>query len=361
MPANNTTINSASCGSIPYLPLPTAERLSPELHAVFIIRIAVHAISCPFVILLNILVMVAVKTNRQLCTKSNVSLACLATTDLFVGLVVQPLQIVHYSFMLKGETGMICSSQSKITIAITTSCLVATLHHFVVLSGERYLAIKHSYAYENLVTKVRIIAVSGLVWAVATIFSIEDFLPTNIQHNLKFVITIMQFICLVLVFYFNVSVYREVRRNEKQIFANQVTLEVKQKLLKNKKAFYCTIIVLFTIVLCYFPANIIVVIMISFMKDSIAINVKHIMLHLLTLLPVLNSLFNPLIYAVRIRYFRVAFIQLLSRKTNAQAEQLEKNIFGRKQGRVVATAEQELENRVSREGEVEQGNEIMNR
>ena len=157
----------------------------------------------------------------------------------------------------------------------------------------------------------------------------------------------MQFIFLSLLVYFNVSVYREVCRNEKQIIANQVSLEEKQKLLKNKKAFYCTIIVLFTIVLCYFPANIIVVIMISFMKDSIAINVKHIMLHLLTLLPVLNSLFNPLIYAVRIRYFRVAFIQLLLRKTIAQAEQLERNIFGPKLVRVVATAEQELENRVS--------------
>ena len=356
---NDTTIDtrSVSCSSIPYFPLPIAERLSPELRDVFIIRIAVNALSCPFVVLLNILVMVAVKTNRQLCTKSNVSLACLATTDLVVGLVVQPLQIVHYSFMLKGETGMICSRQSKITIAITTSCLVATLNHFVVLSGERYLAIKHSYAYENLVTKVRVIAVSGLVWAAAIIFSIEDFLSANIQYNLKFVITIMQFICLALVVYFNVSVYREVRRNEKQIFANQVSLEVKQKLLKNKKAFYCTIIVLFTIFLCYFPANIIVVIMISFMKDSIAINVKHIMLHTLTLLPILNSLFNPLIYAVRIRYFRVAFIQLLLRKTIAQAEQLEMNIFGPKQVRVV---EQE-ENRVNREGEVEQGNEILNR
>ena len=81
------------------------------------------------------------------------------------------------------------------------------------------------------------------------------------------------------------------------------------------------------------------------------------MYHLITLFPVLNSLFNPLIYAVRIRYFRVAFIQLLLRKTIAQAEQLEKNIFGPKQIRDVATAEQELENRISREGEVEQGNE----
>ena len=113
-----------------------------------------------------------------------------------------------------------------------------------------------------------------------------------------------------LVVYFNVSVYSEVRRNEKQIIANQVSLEEKRKLLKNKKAFHCTVVVLLTIFLCYFPAYINVLVMTSFIGDSIAINVKHIMGHFLPLFPVLNSLFNPLIYAVRIRYFRVAFVQL---------------------------------------------------
>ena len=48
-------------------------------------------------------------------------------------------------------------------------------------------------------------------------------------------------------------------------------------------------------------------------------------------MPVLNSLFNPLIYAVRIRNFRVAFIQILSRKTAAQAEEAERKIFGKRQ------------------------------
>ena len=88
-----------NCGSVPYLSLPIAEKLSPELRAVLIFRIVANALSCPFVTLLNILVIVAVKTNRRLRIKSNVSLACLATTDLVVGLVVQPLQIVRHIFM----------------------------------------------------------------------------------------------------------------------------------------------------------------------------------------------------------------------------------------------------------------------
>ena len=350
----NTT--SASCGSSQYFPLPVAERLSPGLRAVSIFRIAVNALSCPFVILLNILVIVAVKTNRLLRSKSNVSLACLATTDLLVGLVVQPLQIVHYSFLLKGETGIICSMLAKIRAIFTTKCAIASLNLSVLLSVERYFAIKHSFAYENLVTEVRIIVATGLVWAVAIAIPTEDFWPPKIQYVGLLLVVIMQLISIASVIYLNVSVYREVRRNEKQIIANQVSLEAKEKLLKNKKAFYCTIIVLLSIFLCYFPANIIVAIMISFLKDSIAINEKLMMANLITLLPILNSLFNPLIYAVRIRYFRVAFIQLLLQKTIAQSEQLERNIFGPKQVRVVTAAEQELENSVSREGEVEQGN-----
>lgn len=44
-----------------------------------------------------------------------------------------------------------------------------------------------------------------------------------------------------------------------------------------------------------------------------------VVVHILSLMPILNSFLNPLIYVVRIRYFRVAFIQLLFQKTIAQA------------------------------------------
>ena len=84
-----------------------------------------------------------------------------------------------------------------------------------------------------------------------------------------------------------------------------------------------------------FPCNFFFVIVI--VVDGIPIDVTLIMLQdLVSLLPVLNSLFNPLIYAVRIRNFRVAFIQLLLRKTIVQAEQLEKSMSGAKQSGVVA-------------------------
>ena len=52
--------------------------------------------TCPFAILLIILVKFAVKAKRGVCTKSNNSLACLATTDLTIGLIVQPLTMTSF-------------------------------------------------------------------------------------------------------------------------------------------------------------------------------------------------------------------------------------------------------------------------
>ena len=45
-------------------------------------------------------------------------------------------------------------------------------------------------------------------------------------------------------------------------------------------------------------------------------------------LAMVNSFINPLIYSVRLRQFRVAFIELLLKKNRAEAEEFEKKMFG---------------------------------
>ena len=315
---NHTTFNTtaSSCGG--YIDL---GNISLDLRAVLIVRIVVSAFTCPLTTVLNILVMVAVKTTRQLRTKSNVALACLSTTDLIVGLVVQPLHITAASFLLRGER--IFCTITNISRTTSISCILASLHKLVLMSAERYIAIKHPFRHETQVTEVRIIMASALAWAAAIILSIKSLSP-------KLILIVSETLLIILPIYFNVSVYKEVRLNKIKIAANQVSLEAKEKLLKKSKAFYTTTIVLLVILLCYIPTNICSVILIAF-KEKIPANIMITAMFAFSLLPVLNSLFNPLIYAFRIRYFRVAFIQLLSRKTFSQAEELEKKIFGTRQ------------------------------
>ena len=293
--ALNTTISS--CDNFLYSI--NLRSISPDVRAVLVVRIAVNTLTCPLIILLDILVMVAVKTKPQLRTKSNIALACLSTTDPIVGIVVQPLHITATSLFLEGES-MFCPI---IDISTTTTfiCIFASLHHLVLMSAERYVAIKHPYAYEAMVTGVRIILASCLAWAAAIIFSIANFLPTA-------VVAVSESLLLIFPIYFNVSVYNEVCRNKKQIPANQVSLEAKGKLLKKRKAFYTTVIVLLVILLCYIPSNILLVILVSF-KERISAILRVTAVYVFSLLPVLNSMFNPLIYSFRIRHFRVAFIQ----------------------------------------------------
>ena len=125
---NFTTVSHTviSCG-LHYLPI-YPENISLDLRAVFIIRMVVNALTCPFIILLNILVMVAVKTNRQLRTKSNIALACLATTDLVVGLFVQPLHIIHASVLLSGQGNIFCNL-NEVSVTLTFICLLASFTH----------------------------------------------------------------------------------------------------------------------------------------------------------------------------------------------------------------------------------------
>ena len=101
------------------------------------------------------------------------------------------------------------------------------------------------------------------------------------------------------------------------------------------------------------------VVIIFVLKDRISANVGHIVIYLVSLLPVLNAFINPLIYAVRITSLRVAFIQLLSRRTLAEAEELESKIFGPRQIGVTANVEQG-QDRAGQQEKEQQGNETMN-
>ena len=315
---NNTTFNStiSRCGNSLYSI--NLKNISSDVRAVSIVRIIVNTFTCPLIILLNILVMVAVKTKRQLRTKSNVALACLSTTDLIVGLVLQPLHIANASSLLRGN--IILCTITNISTITTSICSLASVHHLVLMSAERYVAIKHPFTHETQATAFRIIMASGLAWAAAIIFYYVG-LPYAA------IVIVCETLLISLPVYFNISVYKEVLRNQKQIATNQVTLEAKERLLKKRKAFYTTTIVLLVILLCYIPSSICNVILISF-KERIPSNVLVTALFASTLLPILNSLFNPLIYAFRIRYFRIAFIQLLARKTFSEAEKVDKKIFG---------------------------------
>ena len=297
--------------------------ITSDVYSVLAITTAFNIFTLPSAILLNSLIIVAVKTKRHLRTKSNISLACLATTDFAVGLIVQPLAITSFSLFFIGSSPQtMTSSFVWVSSAVGQTCIAASLLHLMLMSGERYLAIKHSFAYQNgLVTEARIIIASSMAWICAAIvYGIRVSIFREIS-----VVIILAVISIVV--YCHVVIYKEVRRNTQQIIANQVSLAVKEKLLKNKRAFNTTVVIVLTLFLCYIPTCVWLIVFISFNGENSS-DVGHIASFPITFLVLLNSSINPLIYTARIRHFRVAFFQMVMRKTLAQAEKLEKKVFG---------------------------------
>ena len=79
--------------------------------------------------------------------------------------------------------------------------------------------------------------------------------------------------------------------------------------------------VLFFLVPSYSPLIVVnILIRISFIESSCA---AHIALAIACFLIILNSLINPTIYCIRRRQFRVAFIEILLRKGNVEAQETE--------------------------------------
>jgi len=160
---------------------------------------------------------------------------------------------------------------------------------------------------------------------------------------------------MAIIVFCQIAVYRESRRHEEQIAAHQASAEAREKFLKERKALKLTTTVLFILLLCYLPS---IIVRILLQTSTITgVRTAHIAFFTTSFVAILNSLINPVIYCVRIRHFRIAFIEILLRKNYTQAEQCQMRIFGGSTNIVVPLeATQESEEQPKNEQENENDN-----
>ena len=324
---NSSYSTPAGCKASPGVDLffaKTLHQISPSGQAFLIFLIAVNILIFPLTAVLNALVMISVKVKSRLRDhKSNVLLALLALIDFSVGILAQPsFTIVSLIFLLDPPSAY-CAW--RVLRPVMNFLVVASLLHMVLLSLERYVAMKHSFAYITLVTEGRLLIASAIIWLLSIVQQVLSVLDiTAIAHtNLIFII-----VSIGLIVYCHVTVYIETRRHEIQLASQQVTQEARQQFERDRKAFKLTSIILAVLLSCSIPGIIFIIVCSRFQKKLTA--ERMYLLHSFTVsIAFMNSLLNPIIFSVRIRQFRVAFIELLFRTVNiAQAEQIEMRIFG---------------------------------
>lgn len=243
-----------------------------EARAVTIILIIMNIITAPVTSLLNGLVIIAVKTKLQLKTMSNITLACLAITDCFMGVTGQPTFIALNIVILQVEGSNTYCFIRKLSNAVLSVLGRASLLHLALMFPDRYIVIKHPYKYKSVVTRTRILCSSTFVWIVALLSTATSFSSNNnslgqLSNGSK----IIAVSCAGIVIFCQVVLYYEARRQGKQIAAHHVSEENRQKFVKEKKALKLTTTVLFFLVLSYSPLIVInILIRISFIESLCA-------------------------------------------------------------------------------------------
>ena len=106
--------------------------LNGPVQITFIIPIVINIITSPVTVLLNVLVIMAVRRRPRLQTYANILLACLAATDVLTGLISQP------SFILYGTFQLLIMSNSGITVEFSLRILsLCSLLHLMLITCDR--------------------------------------------------------------------------------------------------------------------------------------------------------------------------------------------------------------------------------
>ena len=117
--------------------------------------IILNILSFPVTILMNVLVIVAVKTRPRLQSKYNILLACLAGTDLLVGTASQPTFIAGQIYVIKGFSLTEYCRYRKETNTLYTIPILVSLYHLTLISMERFVTMKYTLRYVTIVTGLR--------------------------------------------------------------------------------------------------------------------------------------------------------------------------------------------------------------
>ena len=288
--------------------------LTREMSAVLISLTIVNLLVSPLTISLNVLVILAVKTTRQLRNKYNALLACLAGTDIVTGALGQPLFIAELIYRLTDSpASKFCDIPYAARRFIRTS-LMSSLLHLTLISLERYISIKFPFKYHDIATKRRLILSVILAWSLLAFPMILLSFYTN--EVLRSILLMFTTFPSILIFLFcRMATYYEARNQMRKIKTQQISPAAAATFLKERKAFKTTTFVIGVVLVCYLPNGLFRVVFVPHRSShETFLAIEGFVLTLMFC----NSVFNPVIYCARSREYRRAFKNLLRRANYVQ-------------------------------------------
>ena len=267
------------------------------------VMVAIVSIASPAAVILNILVIAAVRSRKELQKHSNILLSSLAAADILVGTINMPLSAtVDFVISRQVFNDPICTVD-LVNVYLMYTLTACTLYHLTFIAWERYQAIRNCYENKAKLTRSHPKKLAITAWFLAAFTQIPGILLTalGIEHDF-IVVAIAAFFALILIAYFYIVVYREARK-AKQIIT-QVTVMVKTKL-ENAVAITCALVST-AVVLSFVP-----LVTVGLMGELYPGLRKSSAFRSAETLLQMNSVVNPLIYFYRNHRFRNIVLEIL--------------------------------------------------
>ena len=243
----------------------------------------------------------AVKKTSRLQTKTNMLLACLAVTDASTGLLTQPLFIVWKAFYLLEVPDE--DAVGTFYFSVSRGLTICSALHLMLVTCERLIAIRFTYHHPHLVTG-RNIKVAVIVFWLISISNIiggrQDFIFEAVRSLLNFSAVLIVVFCVLFIVFAYAILYREVRRQRKNIKNQQLPQEEQQRIAKENKALKTTVLVVGAVLVCYVPVILTVLVFYLFGLDS----GSCVYCPWVSTFIMFNSFINPLIYCWRQKEMR---------------------------------------------------------
>ena len=245
----------------------------------------------------NVLIIVSLK-NVYLHPPSKLLLGCLASTDLCVGLVTQPIFV---NFLLSPEDSKHCFYSAILIHSIGVIFCVVSLLTLTAISVDRLLALMLGQRYRQVVTLRRAWALVVASWlssiALAIIF--------NIYYRIAlYIISSIMLLCVLTSTFSYIKIYLTLRHHQAQVVhqgqpnGGGIALNIA----RYRKTVSSAIWVLIALVACYLPYVIVIILSISIVRTQILKLVWEWTVSLM----MLNSSLNPFLYCWKMREVRQA-------------------------------------------------------
>ncbi|XP_035620355.2 trace amine-associated receptor 6-like [Oncorhynchus keta] len=266
-------------------------------------------------VFLNVLVIISISHFKQLHTTTNLLIFSLAVSDLLVGLIVIPVTTVALMESCWGFGEHFCVFQFYITYL----CTSLSLGNLVLISIDRYVAVCDPLLYHSKITITRTMCCISFTWCCCIIYRaaiIRNFVNVQVPsrcltecvilERLNWVTLIDIAITMVVPCSVIITLYMKIfvvaRSQARKVFSKEaVSVSGVKTIQANKserKATKTLSIVVINYFICWIPF--LFVFFLSFL-------IEDFLLFIISFLPLVNSLINPIIYALFYPWFKITF------------------------------------------------------